>query len=220
MITSIKEILSNVENLLEGTRAIKKFIHGASKAHSHLECDYIKLMNSLNIEKYQFITKLGSYKEYLNSFLKLNENIIKTTKNTYESLKRLIVELKSKLEILKIENKNIKRLKNEIDDEYSLEIKSRCDLLKKESLETTKKIIKKALDDHLYSLKSIKIGNLNMESDFSQELENSRVKYSVNLSQDSDSRNIKGIPSCLIDGERSKIVYNKISNRFMNPKES
>lgn len=127
---------------------------GANKIHIRFERDYLKLASICDSSKcLNFKETFENHLSYVKSFLKFNENIISQTQSAYEMLKRATLELKSKISIIKVERKTMKRMKN---DENSNDIFRRCKELVSEAAQKTKVYVEEAINSHLFALKSLK----------------------------------------------------------------
>lgn len=155
---------STLEQLLQVTRKVKKVIKGAHKIHSKLEKDYVKLINSCEIQACPDLSKLiGTHTSYIKSYLNYNQEVIRSTRISRDCLKRLVLDIKSKISIVKVEKKSLSRLKGENPDRQIEDILSRCQLLVSNCTNHVKTDLSCAVDTHLSSLKFLTSGNENMQ---------------------------------------------------------
>ena len=177
---SFAEVYSKVEDLLISTRAIKKFMKFINKSHERLENDYSRLISVYeHCKSTVFSNEFKNHIVYMRNFLDFNEEVIRGTRVAHNSLKRLSLEIKSKLEILKIEKKSISQMKNNKYENQVIEIIGRCNELESGCYIIAKDTITQAVNSHLYALKHVLIGSIiSVKSDdqFSAELEQSTTK--------------------------------------------
>lgn len=156
---TLSPVSSKLNSLLAGTRIVKEFMKGANKIHTKFERDYLKLASICNPSKCaNFKDLFENYLSYIKSFLRFNNNIITQTQIAYETLKRTSLELKSKISIIKVEKKTMKRMKDDKNDENMMQISKRCKDLLSDTSQLTKKHVEEAINSHLLSLKSLKKG--------------------------------------------------------------
>jgi hypothetical protein len=158
----LKTAFVNIEELLSGTRMIKKVFKGLGKSHTKLKSDYVKYISACNINKQPVFQKiLESYKKYIKSFVNFNDKAIEAINSSYGSLKSLAFELKSNLSVLKIEKKTIEKIKNdpnEASKKNCSDIINRCEDLSRSSLENASLRVTDAVNSHLFALKCIRKG--------------------------------------------------------------
>lgn len=169
---------SKVDSLLFGTRAVKSFIKGAYKAHQKLENSYSKLITASALTKSQSFKEIfESHIAYTKSFLSFNDEIIRSTRVAYDSLKRLAFEVKSTLSLLKIEKKNLNRIKKDNQESQISVLTDRCSTLVRNITETVNTRVKEAINSHLSSLKHVKTSTIALipNENFSEILEKSEI---------------------------------------------
>jgi len=181
---TLSPVANKVNSLLSGTRIVKKFMKGANKIHTRFERDYLKLASICDSSKcINFKDTFENHLSYVKSFLKFNENIINQTQSAYEMLKRATLELKSKLSILKVEKKTMKKMKN---NENTEDILRRCKELLSEAGQKTKVYVEEAINSHLFALKSVKHkSKVPPSQDLTRKLRtNSSNRFNLNFEQE------------------------------------
>ena len=211
---SLSPVSSKLSSLLTGTRIVKKFLKGANKIHVKLERDYISLSSICDASKcLNFKDIFLDHLAYVKSFLNFNDQIIKSTRNSYEILKRSTLEIKSKISILKVEKKSLKRMKSEKNEENSLEILKRCKNLSHEMSLKVKNSVEEAINLHLLSLKHLKFGQAPQETQYKQEYQTRICKSPIRF-EDELEESIQRICSSRMEKSYKKQVKKPIFRKM------